>query len=150
MVLLSLMSTLLGCSSFGLTGLLFGLEAELMIQPQEDVQFQPVPPGEEAKTDIVLESVGGLPVWIDAMEIGGVDADLFDFTNELPLPLELESDSEMQVILQFAPENIGQFRAEVSVTIEDSVTRVVTRTLIGKGCVEDEDRAGECDPDELD
>jgi hypothetical protein len=136
-VLLSLLGAMTAC--FG-TPMLDDLYVEggvlgpqLDVTPALEVTFPEAAAGAVSETEVLITSVGDMPLALESIAIVGQDANMF-VINELPLPMMLPVGGEMPVRVFFEPMAEGQFRAELEVTTRNEAGSIEIRDVIGQAC----------------
>lgn len=136
-VLLSTLLSQVGCvGTYGMDDLFAEggvLGPQMEVEPSLEVVFPEVPEGGSVYTEVLIVSVGDMPLAVDSVTLEGPDANLF-VVPSLPLPLMLPAGGDMPVRVAFLPDAEGQFHAELVITTRNEEDLTLRRDVIGQAC----------------
>ncbi len=110
------------------------------VAPDGMVEFEDRPVGFGASEEILVASVGDMPITVEEAWVEVTDPNVF-FVGALPFPKRLEPGEDIGFEVNFEPQDNGIFYGTLVVTFDDGTT--LERNVRGAGC-EDDNGDREC------
>lgn len=127
-----LLLALAGCGSMGLDqNEIFDGAGRIEVFPDGQVEFDDRPVGRGSSVDFTVNSIGDIPITVEAVVIEEDDPDVF-FVGDPPFPMRLDPGGSVTFRVNFEPQHTGTVRGVLVLEMDDGSS--VERNLVGSGC----------------